>query len=168
MQRQLPQITQRLQITLDKLSNKPTTQAVGTKAVGWWEALRQRFAHENIAFADAGISADDTVPAELFESIAENLLQNAFEKRKVARNLAIAVNLARDAEGVTLSVCDDGNPVPAEVEQRLFDAPVKSRTGLGVGLYQAARFAREHGYELRLAANGPGRVCFQLAPRRKS
>ena len=38
-----------------------------------------------------------------------------------------------------------------------------SQTGLGIGLYQAALQAQKLGYELRLAVNEPGRVCFELA-----
>jgi hypothetical protein len=33
---------------------------------------------------------------------------------------------------------------------------------LGVGLYQAARQAAQHGYRLALAANEPGQVRFEL------
>jgi hypothetical protein len=37
-----------------------------------------------------------------------------------------------------------------------------SHTGLGVGLYHAAKQAAQFGYRLTLAANEPGRVCFVL------
>ena len=43
-------------------------------------------------------------------------------------------------------------------------APVRSATGLGIGLYQAARLAEANGYALRLAQNRDGEVCFELAP----
>jgi len=39
---------------------------------------------------------------------------------------------------------------------------VRSSTGLGIGLYQAARLAEKSGYELRLAENRDGAVCFAL------
>ncbi|MGH7462758.1 MAG: sensor histidine kinase, partial [Longimicrobiales bacterium] len=162
MQRQLPQITQRLQITLDKLSNKPVPPVQTVNAAEWWSGIKQRFAHERIRFEDPGVSADDTVPADLFESVAENLLQNALVKRKLAPELGIWVGLSRQT-GLVLSVCDDGEPVPAAVARALFEGPVDSRAGLGVGLYQAARFAREQGYELRLASNERGKVCFELS-----
>ena len=63
-----------------------------------------------------------------------------------------------------LRVTDVGVPVPVAVAQKLFDAPVPSQTGLGIGLYQAARQAAQHGYRLALAINEPGRVRFELAP----
>jgi hypothetical protein len=40
---------------------------------------------------------------------------------------------------------------------------VASRTGLGIGLYQAAELARRHGCQLRLAENVDGRVSFELS-----
>jgi sensor histidine kinase regulating citrate/malate metabolism len=64
-----------------------------------------------------------------------------------------------------LNVCDDGEPVADAVVERLFESPVSSsKTGLGVGLYQASRFAKEREYALQLISNEPGRVCFELAP----
>jgi hypothetical protein len=40
---------------------------------------------------------------------------------------------------------------------------VPSHTGLGVGLYHAAKQADQLGYRLTLAANEPGSVCFVLS-----
>jgi hypothetical protein len=48
----------------------------------------------------------------------------------------------------------------------LFFAPLPSANGLGVGLYQAAKLARDTGYELALASNQRGAVCFTLQARR--
>ena len=45
---------------------------------------------------------------------------------------------------------------------QLLRAPVRSDTGLGIGLYQAARQADAAGYALRLEANRDGEVCFAL------
>ena len=42
-------------------------------------------------------------------------------------------------------------------------APVSSRAGLGIGLYQAARLAESSGYALTLESNRDGEVCFVLA-----
>jgi hypothetical protein len=44
----------------------------------------------------------------------------------------------------------------------LLRAPVPSDSGLGIGLYQAARQAEAAGYALRLASNRDGEVCFAL------
>ena len=166
MRRQLPQIAQRLQITLDKLASDVNEPSEQSGALIWWRNLQQRYAHEDIRFMDGEIAPDIRIPVELFESVCENLLQNALAKRRVTAGMAISARLASTAGGgCRLTVCDDGGVVPRSVARQLFDAPVSSsKAGLGIGLYQAARFAREQGYELRLQANEPGNVCFELAP----
>ena len=52
--------------------------------------------------------------------------------------------------------------MPEGVAATLFSAPVASETGLGIGLYHAARQAEAHGYVLVLASNAPGSVRFEL------
>jgi signal transduction histidine kinase len=163
MQRQLPQITQRLQITLDKLNTKPPVGNDTTPALQWWEAVKQRYAHVSIEFEGGGFAAGAALPADLFETAAENLLQNALEKRKVENKLHITARLQWD-NGFHLSVCDDGQAVPVALVRELFATPVQSNTGLGVGLYQVARFASDQGYKITLTSNVEGKVCITLAP----
>ena len=167
MRRQLPQIAQRLQITLDKLASDVGKAAEQTSAVEWWGTLKQRFAYEPVTFSESSLApgSGGTLPAELFDSVSENLLQNALHKGRLAPGLSITATLRADDGGFVLTVCDDGEPMPESVARRLFDAPVSSsKTGLGVGLYQAYRFAKERRYALQLKSNEPGRVCFELAP----
>ena len=161
MQRQLPQISQRLQITLDKLNTKPPIGQDRATGKNWWQDLQQRFAHERIEFDGGSLPEDSTLPTDLFASVAENFLQNALGKRKLENNLRILVRL-QWSDGFSLSVCDDGSPVPDQLAGQLFNSPVQSNSGLGVGMYQVARFAREHGFEVALSSNQPGRVCFAL------
>ena len=167
MRRQLPQIAQRLQITLDKLSSEVSSAGEQSRAFDWWESLKQRYAYEPVTFLETGLTpeSEGMLHAELFDSVSDNLLQNALQKRRLAPGLSITITLESGERGAVLTVCDDGGPVDAEVAQRLFQAPASSsKTGLGVGLYQAGRFAREREYVLRLATNESGRVCFELAP----
>jgi len=168
MQRQLPQITQRLQITLEKLNTKPPigNEAAAAAAAQWWETLRQRFAHERVEFDTGTLPAGATLPVDLFESAAANFLQNALEKRKIQSGLKIIARLFWD-NGANLSVSDDGPPVPDALVAQLFASPVQSKSGLGVGLYQVSQFAREQGYQVSLDTNRPGRVGFSLAPRER-
>ena len=96
--------------------------------------------------------------------MAANLIENALAKRLEQPGLHITVQLEADAAGVCLRVCDDGRPMAPALASELFSGPVHSRTGLGIGLYQAARQARPLGYRVSLKQNSPGRVCFELAP----
>jgi ElaB/YqjD/DUF883 family membrane-anchored ribosome-binding protein len=165
MQRQLPQIAQRLQITLDKLGSGANDAVESADALTWWHSLSQRFAHEHVEFSETELPAGRTLPAELFESVCENLLQNALHKRRLKADLSITASLAWQGTGHVLTVCDDGDAVSGSVARQLFESPVSSSAvGLGVGLYQASRFAQQHKHVLRLQTNENGKVCFELAP----
>jgi sensor histidine kinase regulating citrate/malate metabolism len=94
--------------------------------------------------------------------VADNLIRNALAKR--AADQSVRVRVALDcAEGVLiLRVRDSGHAVPAPVAADLLRAPVSSRGGLGIGLYQAARQAEAAGYRLALESNREGEVSFAL------
>lgn len=160
LRRQLPAIAQRLQQTMDKLRRPEREGAQFVSAGQWWAGLQARYGGEGVDFA-AGAIGEVRLPATLFNSAAENLLENALAKRKETPGLQISVEFAA-AEGPRLQVCDDGPAIPAEVAEDLFRAPVPSRAGLGIGLYQAARHAEYYGYEFRIVSNRPGRVCIEL------
>ena len=162
MQRQLPQITQRLSDTLDKLRAPQEADLKRVDAGSWWEALtRRQSGRNNLQFIIDGSAKDLTLPAELFDSVADNLIQNALGKPAGEKTLEVRVTFS-PAHGGTLSVCDSGAAMNGNVAAQLFEAPVPSHTGLGVGLYHAAKQAARFGYRLTLAANEPGRVCFVL------
>jgi len=161
MQRQLPQITQRLNATLDKLRSPQQADAARVDFAVWWEGLIQRYAGRNIHFQVDGPARDLKLPAELFDSVADNLIENALSKSAVDAGLQVRVTLSA-ARGGTLTVCDNGAAIAKSTESQLFEAPVPSQSGLGVGLYHSAKQASQLGYRLALAANEPGSVCFVL------
>ena len=66
------------------------------------------------------------------------------------------------AEPPRLMVCDSGTPVPETITTNLLRNAVASENGLGIGLYQAARWAEQLGYRLALTSNKAGKVCFEL------
>jgi len=163
VQRQLPQITQRLQSTLDKLSRTDGPRKETTSAADWWRGVQQRYAHEGVLFEGAELPVEAELPVDLFDSVADNFLQNALSKRRSHPGIRIRASLVWDV-ACTLSVCDSGEPLSEQLAQSLFDAPVPSLQGLGVGLYQSARHATAGGYRLALASNVKGKVCFALEP----
>jgi signal transduction histidine kinase len=161
MKRQLPLITSRLDQTLRKLRAPHLVNREEAAASQWWAALKTRYGDEEIEFECEGEPDDTPIPVELFDSVADNLLQNALKKRASQKGILIRV---RFSAGRCLTVCDTGQPVSREAASRLLSAPVASSTGYGIGLYQAARQAEALGYQLRLVANEVGRVCFELRP----
>lgn len=165
IQRQLPQIAQRLQQTLERLQAPAEDGAAApprkVPARIWWSALEQRYAQDQVSFAAPEFEPEASVPAALFDSVADNLLRNALDKRRNEPGLQIRADLSTDA-GV-LRVEDDGSALDGDTAGRLFHEPLPSETGFGIGLYHAAQQAARLGYVLRLAANRAGTVCFELA-----
>lgn len=169
--RQLPQLTQRLEITLGKLQT-PSAEQSGNfmEAATWWEGAKGRYEGREIRFEGA-FTVPVSIPAPLFDCVLDNLLDNALKKRVAGSGLAITATLRpgsgpalQTGVGVLLTVCDSGSPLRESVAAKLFTTTLHSDTGLGIGLYQAAQWARQQGYRLALRSNRPGEVCFELAP----
>jgi len=163
IKRQLPLIAQRLEQTLKKLRAPHTVGREEIAAGVWWDNLRTRYEEQQIEFQSDGEVKGVLVPGELFDSVADNLLQNALKKRAAQPGILIRVSFLSGPKR-TFTVCDTGMPMSSETANKLFDAPVASSTGLGIGLYQAARQAEQLGYQLHVAHNEVGRVCFELRP----
>ncbi len=161
MQRQLPLITQRLNVTLDKLRSPQDADVTQVDAAVWWQGLIQRYNGRKIQFQVDGPAKDVRLPSELFDSVADNLIENAFNKGAGGAGVQVRVTFSA-ARGGTLAVCDNGAALAKGMADQLFEAPVTSQTGLGVGLYQSSKQATQLGYRLALAANEPGVVCFVL------
>jgi signal transduction histidine kinase len=160
VRRQLPAITQRLAATLDKLQRPGEEREERVPAAIWWEALARQYQGRELEFA-GGPPPGAELPRALFDSVADNLLQNALAKRAAQPGLRVRAELL-GGDAAVLRVCDNGRAVPGEIAKSLFRAPVRSDAGLGIGLYQAARQAAAAGYELRLEPNRDGEVCFEL------
>ncbi|MBL8521169.1 MAG: sensor histidine kinase [Betaproteobacteria bacterium] len=166
LERQLPTLAKRLETTLDKLQNPEVGIATAMLPAGdWWQEVVQRHQADGITlFAGGDLSV--AVPANLFDAMVENCVENAKKKRATEPDIAIEVVL--DAGGsVPLTVRDTGSAIPSGALDSLFSAPIASsrRGGLGIGLYQVARQAERAGFELRLRENRSGAVCFVLSAR---
>ena len=162
LQGQMPHLTQRLKRTLDKLQ-KPTEFSYSDVPISlWWGNLLARYRKQHIEFKGVLGEYDPLIPEDLFDNVAENLLQNVLMKRKREPDLQILVTLQIDAQQIALLVCDNGSPIPEDIVQNLLSQPVSSRDGFGIGLYQAAKQLGNTGYELNLKENVAGQVCFEL------
>jgi hypothetical protein len=159
--RQLPQITERLRVTLDKLQTPSMSADLQLVDAGlWWSKLQERYAHAAIVW-NGSAEGLDAVPGALFDSVAENLLQNALAKRQRDAGLVITVNFGP----AVLEVRDDGAALLDALARRIFFEPVSSEDGLGIGLFHAAQQAKAAGYQLALAENVTGQVSFKLSVR---
>ena len=161
MQRQLPQLAQRLRTTLDKLrAPEVATRELTMAASSWWQDFEKR-AGTDVALR-ATIEHDAEVPATLFDSFVENGIDNGRQKMRDAPEVALAVEFTCTPRRVELRVCDTGSPIDAAIVRRLFREPIVRGASLGIGLYQSARQASHAGYRLELTHNDPGHVCIAL------
>ena len=161
LRRQLPVVTQRLQQTLDKLQKPQTDGGRFEMAKSWWASFKRHYKDHGVEFADGEIADGIPLPKELFDSAGDNLLQNALKKRKLDEAVIVKAKFCC-GEAIEFSVCDSGEPVPADILQGLLKGPVRSSSGFGIGLFQTARLAENSGFSLSLSSNDHGAVCFTL------
>jgi signal transduction histidine kinase len=163
LQRQLPQLTKRLQTTLDKLrSPEIPAEDLPVRASAWWAEVERRMAGGDVAL-EADISADGNIPAALFDTFVENAVANARTKGLREPGLTIRIQFRFSGDGVEVNVTDTGTAVPESAQAKLFREPVERGSGLGIGLYHVARLALQTGYRVELAANRDGEVRLRLA-----
>jgi len=167
IRRQLPAIAKRLSETLEKLQRPQPAADERAPAEAWWAALSRQYRSSGVEFSERGMRPGIVLPRAMFDSVADNLLQNALAKRVADPSIRVRADLAfasGAASGVELRVEDSGGAVPALVVKGLFGAPLQSRSeGLGIGLYQSARLAAANGFTLALERNQDGDVCFLLS-----
>jgi len=162
LQQQLPVLAQRIEATLAKLKlPQMDNDAAMQPLAAWWENLRLRHQHASLAWQCADDLRAMAIPAALFDSVADNLIDNAVTKRMQQPGLAIRITL--HSAPLCLAVCDDGDAIPAHLANSLLHTVAQSENGLGIGLYQAARWASQLGFQLTLHDNRDGMVCFELA-----
>ena len=128
MRRQLPVITQRLQQTLDKLRQPVNGGGSAGQAQSWWRGLQRSYAGQKIEFSKGEIGEEALLPRELFDSAADNLIQNAIGKRRQQGDFAISVSLAC-GDTARLEVCDAGRAIAPLTAAALLRGPVPSDSG---------------------------------------
>jgi signal transduction histidine kinase len=163
MRRQLPALSQRLSSTLERLQRPEMETVPRVGLAEWWESQLRQYQGQDVEFRAERLDPLLRVPRALFDGVLGNLLQNALAKRAPGAPVRVRVTLECDG-AARLRVCDSGRAVPAEIAHELLREPVSSASGLGIGLYQAARHAEASGYRLELTSNRDGEVCFALRP----
>ena len=161
IKKQLPLIRQKLQSTLEKLAAPEDVSSTFQVARIWWEKIQLRYAERNIEFRQE-LTLDHLVPRDLFERVAENLLENAYRKRQAEPDIRILVDFEATEQRVALRVTDNGSPAPDEIASLLFKGPIDSTSGYGIALYQCATQAVQQGFQLTMTHNEPGNVSFYL------
>lgn len=163
LQGQMPHLTMRLKRTLDKLEKPAELTYLNREVKTWWANLQARYRNRTIHFHTHLTEADNTlVPEELFDNVADNLLENALNKRTQEPNINIEVTLCVTQKQVQLTVCDTGSKIPDDIARVLMTQVVSSKEGYGIGLYQAAKQASHAGYRFFICSNFENNVCFEI------
>jgi len=161
LQQQLPLLSQRIELILSKLQQPLLENETPLLAMNaWWDTLRMRNQHRALDWHAPDSLPDKRIPAALFDCISDNLIDNALRKRQSKPDITVSVEI--QPEPLRLIVCDSGEPIPGNIAAILLSGAVVSENGLGIGLYQAARWAEQLGYRLRVESNQAGKVCFEL------
>ncbi len=161
IKKQLPRLSQRLASTLTKLEMPSVEKKFQAKVSVWWKNFKQLNAHYQVQFeAPSSLPIADIDP-DVLDSVTDNLIQNALEKAKLEADTLIKVTLL-SSDHFCVEVSDTGSAIPSEIAAKLFQSHVSSRNGLGVGLFHAAKQARQAGYLLSLVNNVKGDVRFRL------
>jgi signal transduction histidine kinase len=161
LQQQLPLLSQRIEMTLLKLQQPHLENETALLALhAWWDTLRLRNQHRFIRWREPDGLPDSIIPAALFDCVIDNLIANALRKRQTEPDLVISVEI--HSKPVCITVCDSGVAIPESLAVKLLRDVIVSEHGFGIGLYQAARWAKQLDYRLTLISNRAGKVCFEF------
>ena len=167
LKQQLPLLTQRLKTTLEKLA-MPTDEAQQTGALShWWTQLKVRYNGRNIEFSEK-LESDPEIAIDVYDSIIENLLENARSKRILQPNVEIIVHLQSSGNNMQLRVSDSGTAIAESTATAMFNEPLASEDGFGIGLYQCYQQATNINLRLELENNTEGNVSFLLSTKHAS
>ena len=167
LRKQLPLLTERLQITLDKLSapTLETSESIALKS--WWQELQSKYAGRDINFTES-IHADPTIPLEVFNTVTENLLENALRYTPV--DGCISIKLSHASNQIQVRVADTGCGIPPEELPHIFDRFYrleKNRTtsdkNAGLGLAIVKRIIDLHGSTISADSTPTVGTTFQFA-----
>ena len=160
LQANLTQISSRLENTLNKLKAPKLDTRINLVGCNeWMDRLANQYRTNSRLSFSRDIESNIPVPIDLFDSVVDNLINNAL--RKSSAHL-IKIRLLSNKEMTLLSICDDGNAIKADIEADIFNQPVSSGSGMGIGLYQSSIMASAFNFELELSQNETGKVCFNL------
>jgi signal transduction histidine kinase len=167
LQQQLPLLSQRIEMTLLKLQQPQVENETARLALNaWWDTLRLRNQHQLIRWREPKGLPGSIIPAALFDCVIDNLIDNALRKRQTEPDITISVEIR--SKPVCITVCDSGIAIPEILAAKLLRDVIVSEHGFGIGLYQAARWAKQLDYRLTLISNRTGNVCFELRENRSA
>ncbi len=159
LRQNLDQISRRLESTLDKLKSPEISTSIKIISLEeWFRRFQSEHSYPWLT-VNQDINLNHAIPCELFDSVISNLISNTQNKKEVS---SVILDITANSEMIVVTVCDNGEQLNPDLENNLFIKPVSTGEGMGIGLYQSAIMARSFNFELELANNEKGKVCFSL------
>jgi signal transduction histidine kinase len=115
------------------------------------KALRTLIDGADVDWQKPPVTARARVDVTLFRQVMANIIRNGIEANP-GRRVRFEVSLATVADRVVLRIANDGDPVPADIADRIFDPYVSTKTGkenMGLGLAIVKKIVLEHGGDIR-------------------
>lgn len=148
-----------------RLSLRPASEDAAGLARGAAAAVAEAYARKGVALdvaADRARGCRLEVDRERIGQVLTNLLTNALRHTPVSGQVRLGVTGVGD--WVTFTVTDDGDGIPADQIEYVFDrfyrgdvARSPGRGGSGIGLTIARALVTAHGGRIEAASPGPGR-----------
>jgi len=154
------QIVQQLRAFIRKGKITPAVVDIDplVKEVADFTTIEARARGIDLGIQPAGVACRVLADRVLIEQVILNLIGNAMEALAEvdSRERRLLVKVARQAETITISVCDNGPGIPPELGERIFEPFVTSRhDGLGMGLAICRSVIEAHGGALTVTST-PG------------
>lgn len=160
--KQIPNVSQRLQLALNKLSLPDGTKEFTLAPISKWsQNLKDRLDNTKLEI-QTNINIDHQIPTSMFDSVLDNLLENAYYKQQLDNNIKISIRINSNEHEISVHFADTGKAIQQEIANKLLHEVIHSETGHGIGLYQTAKQAAKYDYGLNLISNVDGWVEFVL------
>ena len=134
---------------LDRVSLDGTVRRV-------WSRLETADATLTVDGDDATALAD----RDRLEQLVSNLFRNAIDH--AGEDVAVAVTVERDDDGIALAIGDDGPGIPPEERERVTERGVSLGGGTGLGLAIVGDIAEAHGWSLSVDEADAGGARFVI------
>ncbi|MGB7758966.1 MAG: ATP-binding protein [Bryobacteraceae bacterium] len=153
---------------LDKEEVKPRLEPADAAEIAQGSARRfeKLWPDRQISFRRLGEAREVRVDPELMSLAISQLLENACKYSRL--DARILVESSTGENGAALDVWNDGDPIPPNERNRIFDrfyrgtAAQRTTAGSGLGLYVARKIALAHGGDLALVDTEGDGVAFRL------
>ena len=130
------------------------------------DEFRGSHPQRGILLEEASGSASAWADLTRVEQAIGNLIANALQHGK--QDSPVVVKVASDEAGVTVTVRNDGDPIPAELIPRLFEPLVRvsrsgsAHSGIGLGLFICSHIVKSHGGQLDVSSTAEAGTEFRF------